>query len=701
MNRKETVEFEFIMNSNDARKRLSQLDEEAYKLRAQMKGLKKDSQEYIEASKKLKEVENQMVEVRKHIDLTKLSLKELRAEARRLESIKANLDPTTQAFRDVDGKLKDVTKRMGEVKSGLSPFQKAWGNLKEELLGLNGAILAVFGGSMVLDWIGGLVSKRTELSDAIADIAKASGMTTAAAKQTDDALKSLDTRTPIDKLRAMAVEAGKAGAATPKAILEEVKKSNEIIVALGDDLGEEAVTQMGKLSEIYGEGMRNIASGVNDVADKSRASARYQVDFMYRMDGVAKSAKIAAGDILGYGAALELNGQQTETASTALNQFFIEFVKDSEKFGQAAGMAKGELDKLIQDKGTNEAFVTFLENLNNVTGGGKKLLLALEQLGIDGARGANTFLALASSTKLVREQQEIANKAIREGSSVTVEYNKRNENFAGVVERIQKNMSLWLSQSTLAKTLERWITWFDKMTHSTTKAQDELANLNQEFNREIYVLNNANLTQTERSRLIGDINQKYGEYLPRLISEKDSLTDILAIQEEVNKQMLSKIMLMNYEEEIKKILEAQAKALEGQYNIKKKVAELGGSRSVDSKQNIETNIKTSRIDTRATEGMSPQQVEAMQNQLNLVNQINTGIVDGTDDALKSVEDKYRSMAEAMGMVWDQIKSKTTSAIKSGTLNMEGLSSTEEKLKEKVIKDNQELSAELWQCAKIF
>ena len=71
--------------------------------------------------------------------------------------------------------------------------------------------------------------------------------------------------------------------------------------------------------------------------------------------------------------------------------------------------------------------------------------------------------------------------------------------------------------SSFVKSFDVILTRFLKWTDATETQEEKLLSLRSEMNREIGVLNRANFTTDQRSRYIQTLNEKYGEYLPRLI----------------------------------------------------------------------------------------------------------------------------------------------------------------------------------------
>jgi hypothetical protein len=98
----------------------------------------------------------------------------------------------------------------------------------------------------------------------------------------------------------------------------------------------------------------------------------------------------------------------------------------------------------------------------------------------------------------------------------------------------------------------------------TENAAEATRELYQAMDFELEILKNANLGQEARAQQIENINTKYGKYLPRLITEKDTLEDIAEIQQNINNQMLRKVLLIQYQEELGEILKKQAQLLKSQ-----------------------------------------------------------------------------------------------------------------------------------------
>lgn len=126
-------------------------------------------------------------------------------------------------------------------------------------------------------------------------------------------------------------------------MLEFVDAANQINVALGEDLGEDAVKNIGKLSQMFGdesrtlrENMLAIGSAVNSVAQNSSAAEPYLVEFTARMGGVAKQAKMSITDVMGFASALDQNMLRSEMSSTALQGLILKLYQEPAKYAKLA-----------------------------------------------------------------------------------------------------------------------------------------------------------------------------------------------------------------------------------------------------------------------------------------------------------------------------------------------------------------------------
>lgn len=88
---------------------------------------------------------------------------------------------------------------------------------------------------------------------------------------------------------------------------------------------------------------------------------------------------------------------------------------------------------------------------------------------------------------------------------------------------------------------------------------DELMKTKIALNAELNVLKRGNVTVEQRKTLIEDVNKKYGEYLPNLLTEASTIEDIEKAQRSANKELLRKISIAARQELIQDAIEKAAR----------------------------------------------------------------------------------------------------------------------------------------------
>ncbi len=288
------------------------------------------------------------------------------------------------------------------------------------------------------------VDAYATLDDAMTNVSKYTGLTREEVKQLNEEFRKMDTRTPTEKLNALAADAGRLGITSKEAIKDFVEAADIINVALGEDLGEDAVKEIGKLAEMFGTtetmGLRGAmlatGSAINTLAQSSSASERYLMDFTSRLAGAANQAQISQANILGFASVLDQNKQQVEMSATALQKLLMNMFTAPEKYAHLAGMSVKEFADALKND-ANEALITFLDTLNK-KGGLSELAPIFKDLGLDGARASGVISVLAGKIDDVREAQATANAAFAEGNSVIKEAAAVNGNAAAQLDKAKK-----------------------------------------------------------------------------------------------------------------------------------------------------------------------------------------------------------------------------------------------------------------------
>lgn len=413
-------------------------------------------------------------EERKGLQLTHMSMDQLAKEIEHLKRAKAGLNPEKDAekFNIYSRSLKEAEMRHKLLATGMGPLGRMWQEMKTQAASAMLVIGGMFTGGALIQGARNMIRSSAELSDAISDVKKTTGLSTPVVKELASELGKLDTRTSRAELLALARDAGKLGLSAKQDVLEFVRAGNQINVALGEDLGEDAIKNIGKLVDLFKlkeqfgleQSMLKVGSALNELGMASTASEGYMVEFLKRMGGIAPIAGITIQETLALGATLDSLGQTSEVSSTALSKLFVKLGSDAEKYAGLAGMSVDKF-KDILSKNALEAFIAVLEGTKKTEGGVVALAETLGDMGIDAARAAGIFGVLGQNTERLREQMEISNRAFAEGTSVTDEYKEKNENLAAQLEKLGKEFNRLIANNTI-------IDWLTGMVHTTRDVID-------------------------------------------------------------------------------------------------------------------------------------------------------------------------------------------------------------------------------------
>lgn len=507
------------------------------------------------------------------------TLKSLRAEAAKLRNELANLSPTSEEFAKKADRFKAVDDRIQHLNGSLKQTKGLFTQIQTELGKFGTMAVAYLGFEAVTGQIGNLIKKNSELSDSLADVQKTTGLSKTQVNELNQSIGELDTRTARKELLELARDAGKLGITGKKEVEEFVRAADKINVALGEDLGKDAITQIGKLVSLFQlkeqfgleQSMIKVASAMNTLGASSEASEGYIVDFMNRMGGIAPMANITIDQVMALGATLDALGQTSEVSSTALSKMFTKMASDAQTYARIAGVSTAEFRQMMNDNALG-AFMMVLEAAGKTEGGLVQLTETLGDLGVEGGRATGVFGVLAKNTDLLKKQMDIANQSFRDGSSVLDEYNTKNTNFAASVEKLQKFFASLFTSGMLSRGVQNMVNYMASFIEPAETAIETTQKLTGEINTQLNVLRNANMNGSQRKKLIDEINTAYGDYLPRLITEKDTIADIVELQSQFNSNMTMKMNMMRYEEEMAEILQRQHAAAEMLYNIEKQRA---------------------------------------------------------------------------------------------------------------------------------
>lgn len=498
------VQLEIIVQQDSARQKMIELEKDMKNASSTLNKLKKqfgeNSAEYKAQEQVVKKLKAEYDKLFEEIGIGKLSLKELGNRQRELNAILRNLDPSLPQWKQYNQQLKEVNARIRELRNEAKETQFSIAKLAD---GFNR--YAAIGASVIASLTGVALTARkcvdeyAKMEEAQSQVIKYTGLTKEETEALNESFKQMDTRTPREELNRLAGEAGKLGISSRDQVLEFVEAADMINVALGEDLGEDAVKNIGKLSQMFGDGSRTlkedmlaIGSAVNQVAQSSSASEPYLVEFTARMGGVAKQANLAVTDVMGFASALDQNMLRSEMASTALQSLILKIYQEPAKYAKLAGMDVQEFVNLVNTD-VNEALLQFLGTLGKM-GGMAQMSPILKEMKLSGAEAAGVISALAGNIDQVRREQENANQAFIDGTSIINEFGVQNNTVQAGLDKARNSFQTIREQ--LGKQLLPVMKYMLSTGKLTVKGLKEIVSIMVDYKSEILTAGAAVVTYT-------------------------------------------------------------------------------------------------------------------------------------------------------------------------------------------------------------
>lgn len=375
------------------------------------------------------------------LSLKTASLEDLQKAAAQLQEELSKTERDAEKYVEKSMDLRRVNEQINEVKRS---WQEHDNQIAATIKRLTSYVLVYAGFNEVVGRIKQLYQANLQLSDSLADIEKTTGLSTESVAELSREIDSIDTRTAQQELHDLAYEAGKLGISAKEDVLGFVKAGNQLLVALGEDLGgAEAVRQLMKVNAILGETQKlgvekallATGSAINEISQTSRASAGPIVDVVNRIGAIGEAAGLSMSDLIALAGTLDALGQHAEMGGTALNTFISTLASNTTEVAQAVGLSDDYLKNLIEQGKTIQAVIAVFEKMNAM-GGLDVLAPIMKDLGSDGERIKQVLVTLSSGVDELKAQVFTSSRAFKEATSVTDEYNIKNENAMAIMQRM-------------------------------------------------------------------------------------------------------------------------------------------------------------------------------------------------------------------------------------------------------------------------
>ena len=352
-------------------------------------------------------------------------------------------DAYTEALKSAKKELQEIRaqQEVDEEKSigdKISDFGNKW----------MGSIMSIAGGMEIFDnakqWVSNFVNMYADMQEHMSGVSKYTGLAAEEVNELNEAFKKIDTRTPREKLNDLAADAGRLGITGKQDILDFVDAANQINLALGEDLGEDGVKNIGKLTQLFSEGramglkngMLATASVINELAQSSSASEPYLLEFTARLASIGSTAKIAQSDLTSIAAVLDQGMVGVEKGATAMQNVLTAIYRRPAKMAKAAGLDVQKFTELVKTD-ANAALLQFIGALKDARSL-ENIAPMLEEMKLSGSGVTQTLATLANGLDNLKATQQQASIAFLEHTSATKEAEAANSTVQAQLEKAQK-----------------------------------------------------------------------------------------------------------------------------------------------------------------------------------------------------------------------------------------------------------------------
>ena len=384
----QTQQLNIILNSEQARNQVELLEDKIKSLDAQIKRAKATGDSSLAQLQKqrrsFKQTLNQLTQDTRSYEkvlnnLNGSSIAQLERAYRALRREVRNTSPALDEFASKQKQLKLLHDRIqalnGQARQTESIFARVSDRFNRYFGMVSAGIASVTGISLAFR---SAAQSAAEMDDIYSDVMKSTGLTREEVVELNEEFKKMDTRTSREELNRLAYEAGKLGIASKEDVLAFVRAADQINVALGEDLGEGAITNIGKIADVFGltdsmgieRSLISIGSAINALGQDSTAAEAYLVEFTQRLAGVGAQSRMSVQDLLGYASprvSLLSIGEEEGKGNSQVKEAYelLKLAQNLNFVGNAEGrdIFTGDIDVVVCDGFVGNVVVKMSEGL--------------------------------------------------------------------------------------------------------------------------------------------------------------------------------------------------------------------------------------------------------------------------------------------------------------------------------------------------
>lgn len=374
------------------------------------------------------------------------NITELRQAYKQLEEELNLINTKSEAFANRQKELKNLKKVIDDATGAANKQSGAWHTVLKNLTAYAG-LFQVF--NAIKDTVTSAIKKNFEYSSSLTDIRKVSGLTMQDVNKLSEELAKIDTRTSIDGLAQLAYEGAKLGMGKygVDGMAQFVKAADKINVAIGEEMGEEALPALSKMVETMGlipkmgieKAMLATGSAMFKLSSTSTSTSTNIVEFAKRLTGVSRTAGITADQLLALGSASDSLFLMPEVSATAMSKFIVALQKNHNLIEKDLGIQQGTIKNMYAAGHAMDAIVLVLEKMRD-KGNMNALGNIFKDLGSDGQRLITAMVTMSKNVDVLKDHLYESKEAFEEATAVTNEYTMQQQSAAGILDRAN---NLW------------------------------------------------------------------------------------------------------------------------------------------------------------------------------------------------------------------------------------------------------------------
>lgn len=376
----------------------------------------------------------------------KASINELKQAYNQLSEELNQLNTKSKEFNEKQKELKDLKKNIENATGAISKQSNSWQTAVKNFTAYVG-LFGVF--NAIKDTVTSAIKKNFEYSSSLTDIRKVSGLTMQDVNKLSEELAKIDTRTSVDGLAQLAYQGAKLGMGKygVEGMKQFVAAADQINVAIGEEMGEEALPALSKMVETMGlipkmgieKAMLATGSAMFKLSSTSTSTSTNIVEFAKRLTGVSRTAGITTDQLLALGSASDSLFLMPEVSATAMSKFIVALQKNHNLIEKDLGIPDGTIKRMYAAGNAMDAIVMVLEKMRD-KGNMNALGGIFKDLGSDGQRLVTAMVTMSKNVDVLKDHLYESKEAFEEATAVTSEYTMQQQSAAGILDRAN---NLW------------------------------------------------------------------------------------------------------------------------------------------------------------------------------------------------------------------------------------------------------------------